>query len=453
VAHERRHGDRAPRGGVARLRRSPIVVALAAAAALALSACTSGGADPSRSFTELDHELPKSTVEQLDQVLAEAVRLSGSSGGLAGVWAPWSGTWERATGKTGFEEGAPKVTTDTEFRLATGTTEVTCTVLLRLADTGVVGLDDPVTDYLDSMPGIDGITLRQLCQQTSGLGDFYPSLRAHFASNPERLWSEGELISSGLAAGRVAAPGEKWSSSRAGVMLLGLALRNATGRDWNSLAEQYVFGPLGMDRTEIPSPDDSSHDGVLGAYQARPGADGAPDCTASYDDSAQSSSMGGSAAGAITSLDDAQALSEAFATGSLTSEKTAREQWTVVPFGPDAPTWQGYGVGGAEYGPLRGTAGETAGALTAALTDPDSGLTVVVALNNSTSGPDFVREVAFALASIASKADAAPDHERPMVELPWSLDQANANMAALAKCPLPAEGEAPASEEPAPAEG
>lgn len=452
MAEERRNGERARRDRRGRRRgRALVAVASAGILALVLSACTSGGPDPARSFPQLDRALPEATVEQLDQVLADAVRLSGSSGGLAGVWAPWSGAWEGATGKTGFAEDDPAVTPETRFRLATGTTEVTCTVLLRLADTGVVGLDDPVADYVDSTPGLDGITLRQLCQQTSGLGDFYPSLRAHFASNPERLWSEGELISSGLASGRVGRPGEKWSSSRAGVMLLSLALRNATGRDWNSLAEQYVFDPLGMDDTRIPPPDEVSHQGMLGAYQARPGPDGAPDCAASFDDSKQSSSMGGSAAGAVTSLDDAQALSEAFATGSLTSEKIAREQWTLVPFGPDAPAWQGYGVGGSEYGPLRGTAGETAGALTAAFTDPDTGLTVVVALDNSTSGPDFVREVAFALASIASKAAAAPEHERPMVELPWSLEQATANMNALAKCPLPAADAADG--EPAPAEG
>lgn len=431
-------------------RRAAVVVAAAAAIALALTGCTAGGVDPARSFTELDQTLSKSTVEQLDDVLAEAVRLSGSSGGLAGVWAPWAGTWEGATGTTGFDEGAPKVTTETGFHLANATTEITCTVLLQLVDNGVVALDDPVSKYVDSIPGIDGITLGQLCQQTSGLGDFTSSLRTHFASNPERIWSEAELISSGLATGRVGEPGERWSSSQAGVMLLSLALRNATGRDWNGLAQDYVFGPLGMDDTELPAADDVSHDGLLGAYAPRNGADGALDCAASFDDSQQSSSMGGSASGAISSLADAQALSEAFATGALLEEGTARAQWTLVPLGPDAPTWQGYGLGGAQYGPMRGTAGETAGALTAAFTDPTSGLTVVVALNDSTAGADFVREVAFALASIGSKADAAPEHERPMVELPWSLEQATAKMTELAKCPTPEEGaEAAPAEAPA----
>ena len=97
---------------------------------------------------------------------------------------------------------------------------------------------------------------------------------------------------------------------------------------------------------------------------------------------------------------------------------------------------------------MRGTAGEAPGALTAAFTDPESGLTVAVALNNATSGDAFVREVAFALASVASKAPPAPGHEQPLVELPWSLEQATAKMRELAKCPTAAE--APAE---APAEG
>ena len=46
-----------------------------------------------------------------------------------------------------------------------------------------------------------------------------------------------------------------------------------------------------------------------------------------------------------------------------------------------------------------------------------------------------MRETAFALASIASKADAAEGRERPLNELPWSVDQAMANMQALGICP------------------
>ena len=60
---------------------------------------------------------------------------------------------------------------------------------------------------------------------------------------------------------------------------------------------------------------------------------------------------------------------------------------------------------------------------------------MVIALNNSTPGAGFVREVAFALASVASKADPASGRERPLVELPWSVDQAMAKMNELGICP------------------
>jgi D-alanyl-D-alanine carboxypeptidase len=141
----------------------------------------------------------------------------------------------------------------------------------------------------------------------------------------------------------------------------------------------------------------------------------------------------------VSNLEDTRRLTEAFATGALLSEQTERAQWTAIPLGGSAPAWQEAGIGGMQYGPMRGSAGENAGALTAAFTDPESGLTVVVALNNSTSGADFVREVAFALTSIASKADAAADRERPVLELPWSFEQASAKMQELAKCPRTSE--------------
>jgi D-alanyl-D-alanine carboxypeptidase len=185
----------------------------------------------------------------------------------------------------------------------------------------------------------------------------------------------------------------------------------------------------------MPEPSATQHEGTVGGYSAGISQNGTIDCAVIVDDSRQSSSMGGAAAGAVSDLEDTRRLAEAFATGALLGEQTERAQWTMLPLGGEAPAWQQAGIGGMQYGPMRGVAGESAGALTAAFADPESGLTVVVALNNSTSGADFVREVAFALASIASKLDPDAGRERPLVELPWSLEQASAKMQELAKCP------------------
>ena len=418
-----------------RRRRSIPAAAIIAALAVGLSGCFSGAVDPAAEFEPVDAALGQDLSAQLDAVLDQAVQLSGSSGGVAGVWAPWAGEWTGASGTVDFSEKAQPANPEASFRMTTLTTEVTCTILLRLVDEGTVALDDEVERYVDRIPTLEGITLEQLCRHTSGLGDYYPVLRSHFVSNPQRNWPPVELLSNGLALTRTGPPGEQVRESRTGILLLALALERRTGRSWSDLAEQYVFTPLGIENTRIPDPGDMTHDGVLGAYSAAIAQNGTIDCAVLLDDSSQSSSVGGAAAGAVSTLEDARKLSQAFATGTLLSERTEREQWAALPLGGSAPAWQSMALGAMQYGPLRGSAGETTGALTAAFTDPESGLTVVVALNNSTSGADFVREVAFALASLGSKAAPAPERELPLVELPWSFEQATAKMAELAKCP------------------
>ncbi|WP_394553623.1 serine hydrolase domain-containing protein [Agromyces sp. MMS24-JH15] len=418
-------------------------------AALLLTSCTNA-VDPAARFGGVDTALPDAVAVSLQAVLADAVARSGSSGGLAAVSAPWAGEWSAATGAVGFDDGDAKVTEETEFRLGPATGEVTCLLLLRLVDLEVVALDDQVSTYVRDIPGLDGITLEQLCRQTSGLADYYPALRGYFAGNPVRVWPPGELIAGSLAASRVGAPGQTWSPSTSGVLLLALALERAAHRDWSDLADEYVLNPLGIDGVDLPDPADPQHPGTLDAYLQGALPDGSPDCAVRIDVSAQSSSIGGEAAGATSTLDDAVRLSEAFATGALLTEPTAEAQWVASRTSPDAPGWQAQGIGGRIYGPLRGTAGETLGALTAAFTDPESGLTVVVALNNSTAGAEFAQQVAFALASVAARAPAAAGQEQPTLELPWSLEQATQRMAELGRCPLALPtAEPPAADAPA----
>ena len=406
-------------------------------AIVGLSSCMAP-AQPSADYQQAEAQFAPEVVERLDAALAEAIRLSGSSGGVAGVWAPWAGSWTVGQGTVAFAEGAEEVTSETRFQLTEATGEITCATMLRLVDAGAVELDDQVASMVRGLPGIGGITVEQLCRNESGLADYYPSLRRHFVSNPARVWPSGELVSSGMALERLGEPGTTWSESRTGMLLLATALEQHTGRSWTELAEQYVFDPLDMDATALPASADTEFTGALGGFSAGILPDGTADCAVVLDVSERSSSIGGAAAGARSNLEDAREFSQSFASGALFDEETARRVWTVEPFGGSAPSWQGQGIGGQQYGPLRGVAGESTGALTAVFTDPESGLTVVLALNNSTGGEALVREGAFALASIASKADAVDGREQPLVELPWSFEQATQRMTEAARCPTPA---------------
>lgn len=385
--------------------------------------------------------LESETVAALDAALVEGMDLAGASGAIAGVWAPWAGQWLASPGAvgagidpaTGRPAGGGALTTDMHFRIGTLTGAMTCTVLLRLVDEQRVGLDDPVSQYLTRVPGVQGITLRQLCQNTAGLGQ--PDLEPLFVNNPTRQWPPLELVSGGLGSTRIGQPGRVWTLSDAGVQLLGMALEEATGDSWQQLYRRYVFEPLGLRDTTYPGPREFglpvAHPNGWAAALDRAGT---PDCSRPVDVTELSNSMSGVAGGAVSTLGDLKIWSEALATGGLLSPDTADQQWRTVRE-QGAPEWRRYGLGAEQLGPLRGGAGAIPGFLSATLSDPESGLTVVVMVNDSSAGAELALALAQRLAAIAAEAPASADLSDPELELPWTAEEALAQMRMSAVCP------------------
>ena len=79
------------------------------------------------------------------------------------------------------------------------------------------------------------------------------------------------------------------------------------------------------------------------------------------------------------------------------------------------------------------------GYLSAVFSDPVTGLTVALVLNNSAAGAGVAASLAWQLAAIASKAVAAAGESVPEAGLPWSAQQNHDAIAAAAICPLPTE--------------
>ena len=222
------------------------LLAFAVAAALVLSACTSAQGRSEGNPAPFSADI----TGQLHAAASEAMAQSGSSGALVGVWAA-DGEWTAALGTTEIGGSTP-MSSEMRFRIGTNTTAMTCTVLLRLVDAGTVALDEPVSTYLPRIVGVEGVTLGQLCQGTSGLGTYSSVLAGEFVHNPLRFWPTMELVSQGLAAPRTGAPGSVWGPSNTGIVLLGMALEQATGEEWAALYDEYIFHPLGLHDTSYP---------------------------------------------------------------------------------------------------------------------------------------------------------------------------------------------------------
>jgi D-alanyl-D-alanine carboxypeptidase len=412
--------------------RRRALLTLGVAAAVVLSGCTAG---PERD-DQNGAPLAAGIAGQLDAAVGEAMTLSGSSGALVGVWSA-AGEWTGAHGTTEIGGSAP-MSSGMRFRIGTNTTAMTCTVLLRLVDQGTVALDDPVSTYLPRLVGVAGITLGQLCQGTSGLGTYSSVLAGEFVHNPLRTWPAMELISQGLAVPRNGTPGSVWGPSNTGIVLLGMALEQATGQEWAALYDEYIFHPLGLHDTSYPHagevdlPAPYAH-----GYAAAVGDDG-PVCTTITDSTRLSNSMSGVAGGVVSTLADMKTWAGALASGGLLSETSASAQLDTVNEDLTAPSWQNYGLGAEQIGPLRGRTGSIPGFISATLATPDQTLTVVVALNNSSAGSQFALTLARQLAAIIAEAPAEEETE-PSVSLPWSVEQTRVQLAADAACPTAAE--------------
>jgi CubicO group peptidase (beta-lactamase class C family) len=141
------------------------------------------------------------------------------------------------------------MTADTVFDLAS-LTKVTATLpcLLYLIGRGDVGLDQPAQRYLPEFAGAgkDRVTVRQLLSHTSGL----PAERRY----DQRLHDPAQVRSAALAEALADAPGTTVRYSDVGFIAAGEVAAAVAGCGLAELAQEVVFGPLGMISTRYLPP-------------------------------------------------------------------------------------------------------------------------------------------------------------------------------------------------------
>ncbi len=410
--------------------------ACAAIVAMSLAACAPEASSGLTLPTQVDAAFSDEAQSQLQSAVDRAVAASGASGAIVGVWAPWAGTWLKGVGS--IEPEGKATSTDTTFKAGTITRAMTCDVLYGLVKQGTVALTDSVTEYVPGLPGYEAITLGELCDSTSGFASYASRLDGRFMANPTRRWSPRELVAYGTGTTGDAQPGTTFADSDTGYVLLGLALEHATHRTAADLLDEFVFTPTEMDATALPDPNASADSaGVELAGLWTPNAeDGSAACTAPVDVTDLSPSAGYTAAGVVSDLSDLGRYMQSLATGARSYDTDARFE-NPLPAAGDAPSWFTAKGGVYQAGTLIGQYGSIPGYLTAAFADRNTGMTVVVVLNDSRASNVLVRSLAWQLAAIASKLPAASGQTAPEAGLPWTADEMGAQVTASAVCPVP----------------
>lgn len=134
---------------------------------------------------------------------------------------------------------------EAKFRLGSITKQFTAASILLLEERGKLKTDDVVKKYMPDAPAAwDKITIYNLLTHTSGIPNFtsFPDYRSTEATptTPEKLVARFRDKPLDFQ------PGEKWSYSNSGYVLLGYLIEKISGKSYQDFVEENLFKPLGM---------------------------------------------------------------------------------------------------------------------------------------------------------------------------------------------------------------
>lgn len=138
-------------------------------------------------------------------------------------------------------ETATPVSADSVFAIASLDKQITAVALLRAAELGMLGLDDPVSQWVDI--ALPGATLRQLVSHLSGLpDDTVPSFEGRFLTD----YTSEQLLRQAQGLVPIAPPGRRFLYSDTGLLLAQLATEKAVGEPWWEFVQRTIFAPSGI---------------------------------------------------------------------------------------------------------------------------------------------------------------------------------------------------------------
>jgi len=141
-------------------------------------------------------------------------------------------------------ENQVPATPHTVYELASVTKQFTATAIMMLVQEGKLSLDAAVNHVLDGLPAAwNKITIRQLLNHTAGLPDFS---RPQFHLEMRADHSPRDLIQLVANTPLDFTPGEKYSYSNTGYVVLGMVIEKLSGRKYGTFVRERIFEPLDM---------------------------------------------------------------------------------------------------------------------------------------------------------------------------------------------------------------
>lgn len=333
---------------------------------------------------------------RVDAAITTTMASAGIPGAMVGVWSP-DGEYVKAFG---VADTATKLPMRTDFysRIGSVTKTFTATLVLQLAEDGVVGLDDPIGRYVGGVPAGEKISVRQLLTMRSGLTDYTKAegFEKAVAADPRRQFTPQELLGWAFGTPAQFRPGEEFEYSNTNYVLLGLLVEKVSGRPFADYLDARILTPLAMTHTSFPTgtwfPDPHAQ-----GYTEPDEGTGPPVNATDW-----SASFTWAAGAMVSTLDDMRIWVPALATGKLLSPDMQKRRLGAAPE-PGRGARFSYGMGIFDVAGWVGHNGSVPGYQTVAMYLPQHETTLVIMINTDIAAPgggDPAEALATAITSV-----------------------------------------------------
>lgn len=154
-----------------------------------------------------------------------------------------------------------RITEGTVFRIGSLTKTITAVAVMQLCEQGLVDLDAPANDYLRAfqlVPGSDRFgpaTTRHLLTHTAGVGYWRrrSDLLLHAGAGSGVIARSAVPLHEYYRRGLLVdvEPGTRWVYSNHGFAALGQIVEDVSGEPFDRYLRSHIFGPLGMESTDL----------------------------------------------------------------------------------------------------------------------------------------------------------------------------------------------------------
>ncbi len=149
-------------------------------------------------------------------------------------------------------ENKTTLTSATTFNAFSVTKTFTALAILQLEQEGKLNIDDPIAKYLDYFPYKTYFTIHQALNHTSGLPNPIPLKWIHLLSEKDNF-NQDDFIKTVLSENNELdnEPGEKYSYSNIGYLLLGEVIKKVSGEDYRDYILNKIVRKLNLEKDEF----------------------------------------------------------------------------------------------------------------------------------------------------------------------------------------------------------